>query len=86
MKQRGKGISICVLMFVLWANSSSFLFFAVKGVHFLYSLGGECGSVLLTLPRREPSPRKKMAFLVDLVGFVLTKGRHYFQKVGWAFT
>lgn len=86
MKQRGKGISTCDLMFVLWANSSSFLFFAAKGVHFLYSLGGECGSVLLTLPRREPGPKKKMAFQAEPIGFFLTKGRHHLQKLGWAFT
>lgn len=82
MKQRGKGISTCDLMFVLWANSSSFLFFVVKGVQFLYSLGGECGSVLLTLSRREPSPKKKMAFWWTLIGVVSTKGRHHLQKLG----
>lgn len=72
-------------MFVLWANSSSFLFFAAKGVQFLYSLGGRYGSVLLTLPRRETSPKKKMAFLADLMGFVLTKGKASLAEVGMGF-
>lgn len=85
MKQRGKGMSTH-LMFVLWANSSSFLFIAAKGVQFLYSLGGGCGSVLLNLSRREARPKKKKVFLADLMGFVLTKGRHHLQKVEWAFT
>lgn len=77
MKQRGKGLSTCDLMFVLWANSSSFLFFAGKGVHFLYSLVGEYGIILLTYQELILAPSRKLPFwwTLSVTGFVLTKGK-----------